>query len=343
MKRRLFTIFSICFLLLFVLVIVLLSNPEKRNTLFRIVTEVPSSGFYLVVRKNVISGDFSGINLWLSRQLSLAKMFSQYRTTFVPGLLKNAEYAINTAHFKEDYLALVPFLSAFVASYPELYRPHIWYAKALSYSNKEEALVQLEKAIRLLPGQNSSYQVAIGMYARLNDLENVNKWCSRYLKEKWGGVHFYDYNTLFYGNNFRQLALEVNGDKEGETQIIANRGMILNQKRTYEFTLNNSIKVENLRLHLGIPEGVKIEFFNIFYYLHGVQKRISSEEFYAFSSTGIFEESGVYISTLKTGSSISFIFRDKNVLLSMIDRFDFELSITKANLAQGWLCRSVEG
>ena len=337
MKRRIFVTLLVCFALISALIVGLLSSPGKRNSLYRIVAEAPGVGFYFVIRKHVIARDFVSLNIWLNRQLLFAKKFSKKRTVFIPGLIKNAKYVVSSARFPEDFLALKPFFKTLVGLEPDIYQAHIWYSMALSYSDSKKAIKQLNKAIKLIPGHHDAYKIAIAIHAREGDLQNVKDWCVRFKKEKWGGEFFYDYHTLFFGNNYRKLALEVNND-DGTRQIIAHRGMVLNQDKTYEFSYNKSVSAKSIRLHLGIPEAVGIQFTNIYTYHQGIQKIFDRSDYSIGSFTGFFGENGRYYSTVKDGSTINFYFKKPGVLHTPVDRFDIQLRIEKASPFEPPLC-----
>ncbi len=239
--------------------------------------EAPGVITYFMSRKSLINRDFKGVAKWLSWQLELAKEVFPGSNMLVPSLVGHADQAVRLARLPEELTALRPFLQSLVEFQPKLPQARLWLARALSVTEPEAALEQLESAIGLSEIDERAYRMAFEVMLRHGLTDRLPAWCGRYRKAQFGGRRAYDSNTLFMGAGMRRMYLEII-DEAGVRYEVGNAGVELGEGRDYEFALAERVSVKSLRLQLGLAAGVSVDIQKLTLFDNGGARVLSSED-----------------------------------------------------------------
>lgn len=274
MKKMLKRCFLVLIFLSLMLPIFLAVNSSARRSLYFLGTKViPKSFFITNVKRNLTHRDFQGANIWLERYLKIVASFSKGNNTLLPGLIETTSFVMERARFKGEAESLEPFLKKLVLNWPELVDGRLWLAKAQANIKPKEALKNLHYAKRLSGADERIFREAINISLKKDFKKEVKNWCRDYKRSQFGGPHFFHYETIFEGTGLRDLALEILNEK-GQSQVIPNSGLQLNEIREYNFSTEKIFSIQNLKLHLGIVSGVKITLKEIQFLEAGLLKKV---------------------------------------------------------------------
>jgi len=335
MKKYAFSIILALILISFVVIGSLLYSPNIRHNLYRVLAEVPKIAYMLAMRKDVVNRNFSGMNVWLNRQLDFsANMFSG-QDVFLPGLMDNANYAIEQATFPSEYLALLPFINRLAGNYPKLFMAHLWRARALLTKEPTAAIKAVERAVALIPGDERPYRLAINAALRLNDASLARQYCARYKIAQAGNVHPYSYNPFFYGAHLRGLLLEI-VDKDGVSYFSKNEGLKFEDKVRFNFPFATPVDVKEMRLFVSTATGVSIRIDGVEIAHAGIIQSITLDNLYIIPLNGYVIDDRRIIVTGNNGSGLSII--DKNDVFGMADAIAVRLSVRREPLVLPEVC-----
>lgn len=323
----------------FIAITVLLTVPQLRHVTFRYISEAPTQVFYFMIRRHVISRNFSTAEKWLTRQLELSDSFGVRNNILLPGLVQNATYVIDRIQFQEEWRAIKPFALKLAKSQPDLLPARIWSARALSDDNASLALKHAEAAIRLASTDDRAYRIALNIAIRKGLSNEVKKWCARYKIAQFGGRRSYEYNTLFLGSDIRRFAMEVRA-VTGERQIIGHKGIHLNEARDYAFELEKPLSIDRLILHFGLIPGVKIALKKMTIFRSSSQRAIDMNQVVLTSQTGFHLENGDVLTTSIDGETVEM--HGQNKPFGNADRIVLNMNFSRAKLTSPDVCQKVD-
>ena len=285
----------------------LLTIPKLRHGVFLFSLELPGYITKFLVEQYIPVRRFDKAVPWLERELKLVNWFAPPQNKLLPGLIKNAEYAVEHARFPSDFLILQPFLKKLVNSHPQLYPARIWLAQALANVDPHLSLEQLEEAVKLSPTGSKPFRIAINLALRNKMGEELDEWCSRYKNAHFGAFQPKSSSTLSTdGIGLRRVTLEVLSDS-GDRLFITNMGLQLDKSKTYYFSLTKSTLAKELRVHLAIVSGISVDLKKIRTYKSGELKNSFDlgKDLPMTSWGGFFLKNGHFLSTSQKGGIIS--------------------------------------
>ncbi|MBT4890333.1 MAG: hypothetical protein HON65_12350 [Rhodospirillales bacterium] len=255
---------SILILLIAALAVGTLSlSGSARHIAFRMAIEMPQFVTRLRLSSAMESRDFSNAVRVLGYQLAIAEKTSFGQSGMLPGIIDNTRFVVKELSLKGEGAILVPYLTRLVDYRVDLFLPQLWLAQATLQSDPESAITIARKAQKLLPSDDRPYRVIAQAALKLGQDSVLSKTCSDYATAILGGYHPYEYNPLFGGIGIHYFGLEFKGE-EYKDNIVRHEGLKIGKETAYSFNLSSPQSFENLRVHLGLPPGIRIE-------LHGVK------------------------------------------------------------------------
>lgn len=251
-------------------------NDDLRYKAERTLVEVPGMVTYFAVRGGVVSRDFLSTAAQLNRHLSWSLNFGPPPNVLTPSLIATTEYVIDELRLPQEYAALTPFLERLAKENPDLFRPNIWYARAIADTHPKMALAHLEAARKLIPADPRTYRIAMRAARALNDNEVKATWCGKYRSAHLGGTRQHDSNTLFVSTGVRKLALEAT-TRDGHIVLVENHGVELGAFRNYTFSFPENVDPSMLRIHTGNVPGLSMEIEKIRLSGLGVYRELAFE------------------------------------------------------------------
>ncbi len=327
---------GILFFLAVLAALAVIFHSGIRHNMLRMATEVPGIVTYFSVRKSVLGNDFAAASRSLKRHLGWSNRFNLEQSTLLPALMDNAEYVLERVRFSDEHKATIPFLRELVRSNPKLYRPHIWLARALVATDPTQAFSELKAAQHLVPADERAYRLAVEAALMLKDFARLRSWCEAYRQAQLGGVKAYDYNTYFLGKGMRKMALEAQG-AEQTTYLVENKGIQLNQSRSYSFTFPKPVNSGKFRVHFATVPSAIVRLEKVV--LDGAEGRQAlSPDDYAISLRSGYSLGGNKFMLLgRDGDTMNFHLVTGHE--SQVDQIDFEMTFSRAPMTNQIFCR----
>jgi len=329
----------IIFLIPLTLVVVfLLAAPSIRNLMFIGVTRTPEIAFsYLIQWKfsRHSPSNFTKINSLLEKHLDLVNSFAPGNNTLLPGLIDNAEMVMKRALLQEDFSALQPFLQRLVDSHPKLFDARLWLARALTETGSSSPFEDLEIAVKLAPADERPYRIALIAALKLNSPEKLKKWCDRYKTSQFGGSNDKSVPSMFTGARLRDLAIDLT-DINGDRQIIPNAGLQLNENRAYDFSLQKSAKINQLRLHMTTVPGIGVDINRARLYRNGRLIMDLKDNLIIIGSLSFLVKNNTFV-TVARGAE-TFLLQLSSENLVEVDRITLDIDFRRLDLLSPAAC-----
>ena len=130
--------------------------------------------------------NFSSASEKILKYINISKKFSSEKSYMIPGIYNAIELAASKALDQEDFNFLEKPLIELLKMEPNLYKPNVWLARALSDDSYEKSLTLLEKAISLSPSEDAAYReiLRISQITKKDNL--IDKYCSDFfISQTW--------------------------------------------------------------------------------------------------------------------------------------------------------------
>ena len=332
------------FVFLFVLVFLFFSffvtislNSELRRSFFS--KFIAAHDFYRIKKINLglENRDFVLLSKRLQEYIDFSKLVSDDKNYMFLGIYRATDLAVSRAIEQDDYNNLESIFKQLIKLDNRVYKPHVWYARALSDSDIIEALKHLDIAIEISPSESEAYREIIRIGQNLNDLEMTSKYCKIY-KQALSGGNTRKYSTLFNSFNNDKFAIKLFSKNEINYTDYLNATTLLNENNSYEFLPSKELtEIEGLNLYFSVAEALKLKFKKIYYYDDNKTHEISHKDITITSQNSYIEENDENISIFLTPKKDEII-RIKHSHMKKIKKIKIEMSIEKMNLAGKSLC-----
>ena len=320
-------------LVLFMGMLVLLSQPQMRHILFTGVTQFPEFATMQAMKGGLVTRDFNRVLPWLHRQFEIANLYGREKNKMTPGLLQNIKKAYKVAVLQEEREKFIPLLEKAYALNPENIDLNIMLASAYQFLEPQRSLIYLEKAQSILPSDQRIFQLANIILRNSEDTDTRRKWCEAYRTEQFGDYEEYKSSTLL-GTGYRRMALEY--EYENTRNLLLNEGIQLGERIKYEFILGNSSKLLFPSLRLASGGGLEVLFHSVELHAQGrVIKKYSKNLIQLYPESGFIVDDKV-ISLNTQGENIFINLEDVSEYDT--DKVLIELTINKLPLDNTSFC-----
>ncbi|MGN7612039.1 hypothetical protein ACQZV8_08145 [Magnetococcales bacterium HHB-1] len=324
------------------IIFTLMAMPKLRHSLFLFIPEAPGIVNHYIVRKHLKYRQFEQINNALNRQMDLMVwLLPKGKSTLLPGLLKNTQFAAEQARFSNEWQAILPFLQRLAAHHKEVLSVYLWLAEGWIATNQpQKAFDALKKAQRLAGTDTRIYRLAIAAAIKSQDNTQLKKWCKDYQNQQLGGPSPHpEYYTLFRGSGLRKMALNIIDHQEQQT-LVGHRGLQLGETfRAYHFALKEPQSIKRLQLYLGVVPGVMITIHQIDLLFEGKTERFSKEQLNFHSRDGYMTDPNTTLTTSAfDGERITIRLKSENNNTVIADQVVLHMRFLRAPLNSDAVC-----
>ncbi len=320
-------------IVLFVGMLLLLSQPQMRHILFTGVTQFPEFATMQAMKGGLVTRDFNRVLPWLHRQFEIADLYGKEKNKMTPGLLQNIKKAYKVAVLQEEREKFIPLLEKAYELNPENIDLNIMLASAYQFLEPQKSIIYLEKAQSILPSDPRIFQLVNIILRNSEDIEAKRLWCEAYRTEQFGDYEEYKSSTLL-GTGYRRMALEY--ESKNTRNLLLNEGIQLGERIKYEFILGNSSQLLFPSLRLANGGGLEVVFHGIELYSQGRLIKV-----YTRKLIELYPESGFIVDD----KVISLNTQGENIFINLedINEYDtdkvlIELTINKLPLDNTGFC-----
>ena len=263
-NKNLFIFLTLLILSFFIFLSV---NFELRRSIFSRILVLHD--FYRIKKLTLGLQDrnFKLIAVRLQDYIDFSKLISDGKNYMFAGIYDATDLAVSRAIEQEDFNNLENIFEQLIDLDNRVYKPHVWYARALSDNNIEEALKHLDIAIEISPSESEAYREIIKIGQSQNDRTMTSKYCEIYNKALSGGSQQSHYSPLFSSFNNDKFAIKLISKNNKKSTNYLSATTLLNENNIYEFLLSTELfEIDQLNLYFSSAESLKIKFKKINYY-----------------------------------------------------------------------------
>ena len=338
-KTKLILIIIISFLLILIFYFTFNENLRRKTLTYFFVTH----DYYQIKRLtyDLQNRNFSNVSKKITRYINISKKFSTEKSYMLPGIYNAIELAISKAIEQEDYNHLEKPLIELLNMDPELYKPNVWLARALSDNDYEKSLILLKKAISISPSEEDAYREVLIIAQIYSNKELVSNYCNIFFKSQLGGnTDDFDYGTLFGANNLKKFAIKFNS-KMKDKNFYYHSGVQLEKLLNYEFIPNEPLHINGINLYFSFLPGINTIIEEVILYTKNGKDVIPSSNLIVTSNSSFIEEGKNQISifSLKQGDEIIRIsFKDNEQYQKKIEKIQLRVNFKKMKLTNNFYC-----
>ena len=331
-------LFFLSLLLLLSPLIILSFDFELRRTIFTRILVLHD--FYRIKKITIELQDrnFHGMSEKLQNYIDFSKIIGEGKNYMFAGIYDATKLATSRAIEQDDYNKLENIFKQLIDIDSRVYKPHVWYARALSDNDTNTALKHLDIAIKISPSKSEAYREAIRIGQSLNDVKITSKYCNIYKKALSGGSGAKDYPALF--NNFTndKFAIKLFSKNDNKFTNYLTGTLLLSENNTYEFLLLKQLTdIGGLNLYFSLAEALKIKIIKIYFYDNYNRHVIDHKDLTITTQHSYIEED-------KEGTSVILvpnkdeIVRIKHRNFKKIKKIQIVMNIQKMKIASESLC-----
>ncbi len=296
MIEKIYKYFFYFFVLIFALALIILTfNSDFRRTSLNYL--VNGYKVYMIVSLQTelkkTEPNFSIINSKLNNYIDVSNKIANGKSKILIGIYDSAKLVQTKIINYNDHGLLEEFHKNLIEIDPLMYSAKIWYAKSLFANNKiEEAIKQVNEAIKLSPLDAEPYRLGIKIASKLGNEDLLIKFCKQYLKSEFGGQEKRYKSSFFTGFNLNKFGIKfsTNQKKNNNQDIYTHNGITLGKFDTYEIVPSKPVKVENINLFFTFNAGTSLEIKKITLFSEEKKEEIFAKDTIISSNNSFFSE-----------------------------------------------------
>ena len=227
-------------------------------------------GGYKLINYHIIGGyayyrNFDAASKSILKYIDFTQKISSGKNIMLQGITDSTELISSKAYTQEEFNSLQNVYVKINEITEDIYKNHIWLAKAYNDDDLEKSKKHLNKALNLSKSSEEAYREIIRIFSnenKINDL--VKSYCDDYFKEfagtTVGRIASSQTERNFFEASNSNFAISKNGNyKKLYPKLINNLGVYA----TYEFIFEEEENIYHFEILKNFIPGSKISIKNI--------------------------------------------------------------------------------
>ena len=218
-----------------------IDSPFRRNVYNKLI------GGYKLINYHMIGSDtyyrdFDSASERILKYIKFSQKFAEGINDMLPGIIESTDLITSKAYTQDEFNKMQSVYVRIDEITDDVYKNHIWLARALSDDDIEKSKKHLNKALELSKSSEEAYREIIRIFSENKEIISLMKsYCYSYFNEFGGGnvgrlATSQTDNPFFYGDN-SNFAISRNGNiKKLYSRLINN----LNVYNNYEFLFEDA-------------------------------------------------------------------------------------------------------
>ena len=227
-------------------------------------------GGYKLINYHMIGSDtyyrnFDSASERILKYIKFSQKFAEGINDMLPGIIQSTDLITSKAYTQDEFNKMQSVYVRIDEITDDVYKNHIWLARALSDDDIEKSKKHLNKALELSKSSEEAYREIIRIFSENKEIISLMKsYCYSYFNEFGGGnvgklATSQTDNPFFYGDN-SNFAISRNGNiKKLYSRLINN----LNVYNNYEFLFEDAGDFKKFYILKNFSPGSKISIKNI--------------------------------------------------------------------------------
>ena len=209
--------------------------------------------------------DFDSASERILKYIKFSQKFAEGINDMLPGIIESTDLITSKAYTQDEFNKMQSVYVRIDEITDDVYKNHIWLARALSDDDIEKSKKHLNKALELSKSSEEAYREIIRIFSENKEIISLMKsYCYSYFNEFGGGnvgrlATSQTDNPFFYGDN-SNFAISRNGNiKKLYSRLINN----LNVYSNYEFLFEDAGDFKKFYILKNFSPGSKASIKNI--------------------------------------------------------------------------------
>ncbi len=304
-------------------------------------------GGYKLINYHIIGGyayyrNFDAASKRILKYIDFSQKFSSGKNVMLQGIIDSTELISSRAYTQEEFNSLQNVYVKINEITEDIYKNHIWLAKAYNDDNLEKSKEHLNKALKLSKSSEDAYREIIRIFSnkyKMNDL--VKSYCDDYFKEfagtSVGRIATAQTENSFFEASNSNFAISKNGNyKKLYPKLINNLGIYEN----YEFIFEEEENIYYFEILKNFFPGSKISIKNITIFNKEINELdlnnlvIHSLGSYVLSQTN---DEIIFVAGNLKDDILSFNF---NKQLEKVNKINLKLKLERLPLSNNSVCKN---
>ena len=312
-------------------------NFESRRSIFTKILVVHD--FYRIksITSDLQNRNFASVSNKLDNYIKFSKKISKGKNYMMTGIYDATKLAVSRATTQDDYNYLENIFKQLIDIDNRVYKPHVWYARALSDNDTNKSLEHLKIAIEISPSESEAYREILRISQNIEDKRLASKYCEVYHNSLLGGNLPTHFDTLFGSFNNNKFAIKLIIDNNSLKENYLPSTISLNKNQLYEFLPTEITDSNGFNLYFSPLVGLKINFKKLYYHIDNEIFELDPNDITITSQSSFVEERNE-ITSIFLMPQINEIVRIRHKNYKSIQKVKILMSIEKMNLANNTLC-----
>ena len=343
-KKKIIIFFSSLLVIIFISITYLTIDAPLRRTVFTKIIGVYKLFNYHIIGGYTFHRDFDSASQRILKYIEFSQVFAEGKNNMLQGIVDATNLITSKAYSQDDFNKMELVYIRINELTEDVYKNHIWLARALSDNDIERSKKHLIKALELSKSSEEVYREIIRIFLKNNEIiKLLNSYCNNYFNNFEGGTvgriataqtekHF------FYGSN-SNFAISRNGDiNKLYSRLISD----LNIYQSYEFVFESVEDLNEFYIIKNFFPGSKVSIKNIIV-INNQKNKLDLNQLiiHSLKSYILNQNSNevVFITNDKNDDILKFNFFKK---YEKIKKITFELKIERLPLVNNSICKNLD-
>ncbi len=263
--KKLNILISLILIILSSFIVYLTIDSQLRRTIYSKIIGGYKLINYHIVGSFAHSREFKGGSDRILKYIEFSQKFSSGKNVMLPGIIDTTELLTSKAYTQEDFNHIQNVYVKINEITDDIYKNHIWLARAYSDDDIEKSKEHLIRALKLSKSSEEAYREIIRIFSNKRQIPYLVKtYCKDYFQELAGAAvgriaTAQNDNNFFQGNN-SNFAISKNGNFENlYLKFIGS----LNNYEKYEFIFEKEESIFQFEILKNFFSGSKTSIKNI--------------------------------------------------------------------------------
>jgi len=298
---------------------------------------------YHMIGSDTYYRDFDSASERILKYIKFSQKFAEGINDMLPGIIESTDLITSKAYTQDEFNKMQSVYVRIDEITDDVYKNHIWLARALIDDDIEKSKKHLNKALELSKSSEEAYREIIRIFSENKEIISLMKsYCYSYFNEFGGGnvgrlATSQTDNPFFYGDN-SNFAISRNGNiKRLYPRLINN----LNVYNNYEFLFEDAGDFKKFYILKNFSPGSKVSIKNIVIFNNQANKLdlnkliIHSLESYILNQN---KDKVVFLNNNKYDDILKFNLMES---YEQIKKITFELKLERLSLVSNSACRDL--
>lgn len=328
-----FTILIIC---VFILSLISFNDDFRRSSFYKFIGAYKLYK-YFTIRGDVISRDFTAASKKILNYIDTSQKIAKGKNKWLEDIIEITDFVSSKIFYQFEFNNMEKVYLKIDTISDDIYKNHIWLAKALRDNDISKSINHLEKAISLSKSNEESYREILRIFYDNNSNRSLlNHYCSNFLYETQGKNQNNDNNNFFDGNNL-EFSIFLNNNNELEYLKFISK---LNEYKRYSFDFEEPKNIKKINIKNNFIKGSKLFVKNIVFFDSKNQKNLNIKDVKSLTyNSYILEKNIEEIIFLNNTGNDEIISLYLNNIFNNINKISFDLKIEKLLLTDMSICK----